>query len=83
MTPLADRLLALATETVDAGARIIFIAGPQGVGKSTAMATLTAAIPGSVAGDFEIACKQAPTFQTRCHTPPRMSGRPARVRWMS
>tara|TARA_R110000764_G_scaffold26748_8_gene63615 strand:- start:332 stop:1108 length:777 start_codon:yes stop_codon:yes gene_type:complete len=49
MTPLAGRLLALATEAVDAGARIIFIAGPQGVGKSTAMATLTAAIPGSVA----------------------------------
>ena len=49
MTPLAGRLLALATEAVDAGARIIFIAGPQGVGKSTAMAALTAAIPGSVA----------------------------------
>ena len=49
MTPLAGRLLALATEAVDAGARIIFIAGPQGVGKSTAMATLTEAVPGSVA----------------------------------
>ena len=49
MTPLAGRLLALASEAVDAGARIIFIAGPQGVGKSTAMATLTEAIPGSVA----------------------------------
>ncbi|MFT5776286.1 hypothetical protein [Hyphomonas sp.] len=49
MTPLVSRLLAIASQTVDAGARIIFIAGPQGVGKSTAMATLTAAIPGSVA----------------------------------
>ena len=49
MTPLAGRLLALASAAVDAGARIVFIAGPQGVGKSTAMATLTAAIPGSVA----------------------------------
>ncbi|KCZ92183.1 hypothetical protein [Hyphomonas johnsonii] len=49
MTALADRLLAVATEAVDAGARLIFIAGPQGVGKSTAMTTLTAAIPGSVA----------------------------------
>lgn len=49
MTPLADRLLELASRTVDAGARIIFIAGPQGVGKSTAMATLTVAIAGSVA----------------------------------
>jgi D-glycerate 3-kinase len=49
MTPLAGRLLALANQALDAGARVIFIAGPQGVGKSTAMATLTAAIPESVA----------------------------------
>ena len=49
MTVLAGRLLALATEAVADGARIIFIAGPQGVGKSTAMAALTAALPGSVA----------------------------------
>lgn len=49
MTNLANSLLDLATRTVDAGARIIFIAGPQGIGKSTAMAALTAAIPGSVA----------------------------------
>jgi len=49
MTALADRLLALATEAVNAGARVVFIAGPQGVGKSTAMAALTAAIPESVA----------------------------------
>ena len=49
LTPLAEALLALATGEVARGARVIFIAGPQGVGKSTAMAALTGAIPGSVA----------------------------------
>ena len=49
MTPLAEALLALATAEMARGARVIFIAGPQGVGKSTAMAALTGAIPGSVA----------------------------------
>ena len=36
-----EALLALATGEVARGARVIFIAGPQGVGKSTAMAALT------------------------------------------
>tara|TARA_R110002020_G_scaffold83397_1_gene206614 strand:+ start:30016 stop:30801 length:786 start_codon:yes stop_codon:yes gene_type:complete len=49
VTPLAEALLALATAEMARGARVIFIAGPQGVGKSTAMAALTSAIPGSVA----------------------------------
>jgi D-glycerate 3-kinase len=49
VTPLAEALLALATAEMVRGARVIFIAGPQGVGKSTAMAALTEAIPGSVA----------------------------------
>jgi len=49
LTPLAEALLALAEGEVARGARVIFLAGPQGVGKSTAMAALTGAIPGSVA----------------------------------
>lgn len=48
MTPLAEALLALATAEMARGARLIFVSGPQGVGKSTAMAALTEAIPGSV-----------------------------------
>lgn len=48
MTPLAEALLAMASAEVGHGARVIFIAGPQGVGKSTAMAALTGAIPNSV-----------------------------------
>jgi D-glycerate 3-kinase len=49
MTPLASRLLGIATAAVREGARVVFISGPQGVGKSTAMGALTEGIPGSVA----------------------------------
>lgn len=49
MTPLAEALLALASAEMARGARVIFIAGPQGVGKSTAIAALTTCIPGAVA----------------------------------
>ena len=48
LTPLAGELLARAMGEVARRARVIFVAGPQGVGKSTAMAALTGAIPGSV-----------------------------------
>ncbi|MEH6487656.1 hypothetical protein [Hyphomonas oceanitis] len=48
LTPLAEALLALALGEIARAARVIFLAGPQGVGKSTAMAALTEAIPGSV-----------------------------------
>lgn len=46
MTPLAGMVRDWAVARADAGAHVLFISGAQGVGKSTACAAVTAAMPG-------------------------------------